>query len=98
MIVGKISKDKSKYISQVNDFMNWCKQQYLRLSVKEKSEKKNYFQTRHRVIPDKIKVGNEMIDRVNEYKYLGVVIAEALRGTANNDVYKKWRQRLHLAC
>lgn len=50
------------------------------------------------MIPDKIKVGNETVDRVNEYKYLGVVIAEALRGTANNDVYKKWRQGLHLAC
>ena len=41
-------------------------------------------------------MGNEAVERVGEYTYLGIVIDENLKGSVNNDkVYKKCRQSLH---
>ena len=94
--MGRISNDDSNYLSQVYDFVDWCEQQYLKLNVKKTKEMIFDFRTRNRVIPEKIKVDNETVDRVTEYKYLGVVIDEELKGTANNSlVYKKCKQGLH---
>ena len=54
------------------------------------------FRTGNKYVPDQIKLGTDYVDRVGEYKYLGIVIDDKLRGSVNNQlVYKKCNQGLH---
>ncbi len=47
-------------------------------------------------MPDPIVIDNEQVERVNEYKYLGIIIDDKLTGSPNTQqVYKKCQQRLH---
>ena len=42
------------------------------------------FCTRNKYVPDQIKMGNEAVERMGEYTYLGIVINENLKGSVNN--------------
>ena len=97
VIVGKVcNDDSSNYMSQVESFVNWCKNHYLNLNVKKTKELLIDFRTSNKYVPDQLKIGCEVVERVSEYKYLGIVIDENLRGSLNNHrVYKKCRQGLH---
>lgn len=55
LIAGKIGNDDniSNYISQVNDFVNWCELQHRKLNVKETIEMIFDLLRRNRMIPEK---------------------------------------------
>ena len=97
VIVGKICNDDStNYLAQVDNFVEWCKDNYLDLNGKKTKEMIIDFRTSKKLVPDQIKLGTEYVDRVCEYKYLGIVIDDKLRGSINNQlVYKKCNQGLH---
>lgn len=97
VIVGKIcNDDSSSYLSQVEDFVNWCGSNYLNLNVKKTKEMIIDYRVSNKYVPDQIKIGTDYIDRVCDYKYLGIVIDDKLRGSVNNQrVYKKCNQGLH---
>lgn len=47
-------------------------------------------------VPDAIVIANEEVERVEEYRYLGVVIDKKLTGSRNSQqVYNKCQQRIH---
>lgn len=97
VILGKISDDKcDEYVSQVNQFVDWCKSNYLDLNIKKTKEMIIDYRTKNRSIPDPIIIDSETVDRVEEYKYLGLMIDNQLKGSANtNMVFKKCKQRLY---
>ena len=97
VIIGKISNnDHTNYTEQVNNFAEWSHRNFLKLNVKKTKEMIIDFRTTKRQVPDPIFIDNEPIERVSEYKYLGFIIDDQLKGDANTDmVYKKCNQRLH---
>ena len=90
VIIGKICNDNAtEYLSEVSDFIAWCKDQYLELNVKKTKEMIIDFRNR-RIVPDRIMIESEYVERVSEYKYLGIVIDDQLKGSVNNQiVYKR---------
>ena len=94
--MGKISNDNSReFLKQVDDFVLWCKDNFLNLNVKKTKEMVIDFR-RNNSIPDPLVIANEQVERVNEYKYLGVIIDNKLTGSANTSkLYKKCKQRIH---
>ena len=97
VIIGKVSNDDCRdYLLQVDCFVEWCKINYLELNVKKTKEMIIDFRKKNISIPDTIKIGDENIERVNQYKYLGYMIDDQLKGSCNTDmVTKKCNQRLH---
>ena len=54
------------------------------------------YRTKNRRVPDPIIIDAENVAGVEEYKYLGFMIDNQLKGSANtNMVVKKCNQRLH---
>lgn len=54
------------------------------------------YRTKKCRVPDPIVIDAEIVERVGEYKYLGFVIDDQLKGNANTSmVVKKCNQRLH---
>ena len=98
-IVGKIVNDNcNDYIAQVDTFVEWCKMNYLNLNVKKTKEMVIDYRTSKRHTPDCIIIDSELVERVDQYKYLGIIVDNQMKGTANTDmVYKKCNQRLHFA-
>ena len=95
-VLGKISSNHSaEYLAQIKKFNEWCQSNYLNLNVKKTKEMIFDFR-KNKCLPENIVINNEPVERVTQYKYLGVVIDNQLTGTQNTDmVYKKGQQRLH---
>lgn len=87
--MGKISNDSShEFLEQVDDFVLWCNDNFLKLNVKKTKEIVIDFRTNYSV-PDPLFIANEQIERVHEYKYLGVIIDDKLTGSSNTSkLYK----------
>lgn len=96
VVLGKISRDNAaEYLAQVSDFTGWCQSSYLDLNVKKTKEMIFDFRKKKEV-PDSIIINSEPVERVSQYKYLGVIIDDQLSGSQNTDmVYTKGQQRLH---
>lgn len=90
VIIGKlIGNDTQNYYNQVNNFVEWCNTNYLNLNVKKTKEMIIDFR-KNRLDPDHLIINGEVVDRVEEYKYLGIVINDELKWNANTHVtYKK---------
>ena len=57
------------------------------------------YRAKNRSEPDPIVIDTETVERVEEYKYLGLMIDNQLKGSANtNMVVKKCNQRLPFLC
>lgn len=97
VIIGKILNDDCRnYETQVRKFVEWCTDNYLVLNVKKTKEMIIDFRKKLTNAPDPISINGEPVERVKEYKYLGIVIDDELKGNANtNLVIKKCNQRLH---
>ena len=97
MIIGKITQDNYiNYLSQVEKFVVWCKDNYLTLNGKKNKEMIIDFREKYINDPESIIIEGETVERVNECKYLGIVIDDELKGNVNtNVVMKKCKQRLH---
>lgn len=96
VILGKIcNNDSSSYISQIDWFVKWCDLNYLNLNVTKTKEMIIDFR-KIRIAPMPIVINCQSVEKVSEYKYLGVVIDGKLSGTTNTKkVYSKCLQRLH---
>lgn len=97
VITGKIFNDDCEnFYAQVDFFVDWCKSNFLELNVKKTKEMIIDFRTKNQVTPDNIIINEETVERVDNFKYLGYVIDNQLKGKENTDlVFKKCNQRLH---
>ena len=91
----KCQNDLSNYFSEVSRFCNWCENHFLLLNVKKTKEliidfrKSDYFH-------ESIIIQNEIVERVLDYKYLGVFFDEKLDWIKNSEsLQAKIHQRLH---
>ena len=95
-ITGLIQKqeDLLNYFSAISNFVDWCERHFLQLNVKKTKEiifdfrlKQNNHET--------VSIGNEEVERVNNYKYLGIIFDESLNWEfQSSKVCSKLNQRL----
>ena len=72
-LVGKISNDKDAlYHKQIENFVNWCDKNYLYLNVSKTKEMCADFRKNKRC-PKPVYIKGEAVERVETYKYLGMV-------------------------
>ena len=102
-LVGKISKDERKisndedaiYHKQTENFVNWCDKNYLYLNVSKTKEMCIDFRKNQRC-PKPVYIKGEAVERVDTYKYLGVVFDSKLNWKENiNSVLKKVNSRVY---
>ncbi len=95
-IIGKISNgDENNFLSQVNHFVLWSDQNYLNLNVLKTKEMIIDFR-KNQIPPAQLVIKSQTVERVDEYKYLGIMIDNKLTGNSNTKlVYSKCNQRVH---
>ena len=93
-IVGLISSDENLYHRTISEFNTWCGQNYLLLNISKTKEMIIDFRKEaHRLTV--LKINNEEIDQVSQYKYLGVTINDKLSWSDHcQSLSKKTHQRL----
>ena len=90
-----LSNTDSTYMHEVNRFSMWCERNCLELNVMKTKELVIDFRKTPSDLPDLV-IKGEKVERVSEYKYLGVVIDNKLTFTANtNTIHKKCQSRLY---
>ena len=96
VIIGRIlNDDRNEYLHQVNDFVKWCDVNFLNLNVTKTKEMILDFRKKQTNFPPLV-IKSENVERVKEYKCLGVIIDDQLSGSANTkSVYSKCIQRIH---
>ena len=91
----KSDDDLYNYKQEISNFVNWCQDHYLQLNVKKTKELIFDFRIKDNDhIP--VDISNEQVERVLEYKYLGVLFDEKLEWHSQaNKVQKKINQRMY---
>ena len=78
-LVGKISNDEDAlYHKQIETFVNWCDKNYLYLTVSKAKEMCIDFRKNQRC-PKPVYIKGEAVERVETYKYSGVVFDSKLK-------------------
>lgn len=97
VIVGLISKDdESDYKEQVENFTEWCKNNFLNLNVKKTKEMIIDYRTGPKMSNEPLTIHGETVDIVQNYKYLGNIINDKLKVDQNvAKAYKKANQRMY---
>ena len=94
-LVSKCLNDDVKYREDVNNFIEWCENNYLELNVKKTKEMTVDFRTTPYVHPP-LYIKDEQVENVCEYKYLGTVIDHQFTFNQNVDaIHKKVKSRLY---
>ena len=95
-LVGKISNDEDAiYHKQIENFVNLCDKNYLYLNVPKTNEMCIDFRKNQRC-PKPVYIKGEAVERVDTYKYLGVVYGSKLNWKENiNSVLKKVNSRMY---
>ena len=95
-LVGKTSNDEDAiYHKQIENFVNWCDKNYLYLKVSKMKEMCIEF-TKNQRCPKPVHIKGEAMERVDTYKYLGVVFDTKLNWKENiNSVLKKVNSRMY---
>ena len=90
-----ISNSDLEYFSSVQKFSDWCKVNYLDLNVKKTKELLIDFRTNPLPVPDLL-IDGTIVERVDEYKYLGTIIDKKLDFSANTDhINKRCQSRIY---
>ena len=83
------------YHKQIENFVNWCDKNYLYLNVSKTKEMCIDFRKNQRC-PKPVYIKGEATERVDTYKYLGVVFDSKLNWKENiNSVLKKVNSRMY---
>ena len=94
-VTGLISNSEFSYRQGIDRFLSWCKDNFLVLNVKKTKEMIIDFR-RNKNTLQPLTLENEEIERVDHYKYLGVMIDSKLSFSKHVDyIYKKGQQRLY---
>ena len=95
-LVGKICNDEDAlYHKQIENVVNWCDKNYLYLNVSKTKEMCIDFR-KNQSCPKPVYIKGEAVERVETYKYLGVVFDSKLNWKENiNSVLKKVNTRLY---
>ena len=95
-LVGQISNDEDAlYHKQIENVVNWCDKNYLYLNVSKTKEMCIDFRKNQRC-PKPVYIKGEAVERVDTYKYLGVVFDSKLNWKENiNSVPKKVNSRMY---
>ena len=84
------------YLSSVVRFSSWCSKTFLHLNVSKTKEMCIHFR-RNRTVISPIVINGELVEQVDSFKYLGVILNEKLSFTEHvTAVQKKSQQRLHV--
>ena len=84
-----------KMHKQIGNFVNWCDKHYLYLNVSKTKEMCIDFRKNQRC-PKPVYIKGEAAERVDTYKYLGVVFDSKLNWKENiNSVLKKVNSRMY---
>ena len=80
----------------IDDFTEWCNNNYLDLNVNKTKEMIIDFRTSNQTKIPTLTIGGADVERVQEYKYLGTIIDNKLNFNANTDlINSKCQQRLY---
>ena len=91
----KNDQDLSNYFSCIHNFVEWCNNHFLKLNVKKTKEMIFDFRRLDNNHAS-INITNETVERVDSYKYLGVVFDEKLTWHNHTQkVQKKLNQRMY---
>ena len=97
-ILGLISDSDSEtqYFQAIDNFSNWCNKHHLELNVSKTKELIVDFRRGQNSI-EPVMIGNDAVEIVDTFKYLGVVLDSKLDFKAHvQAVQKKSQQRLHV--
>ena len=87
-------EDVDNYFLTINNFTKWCEDHFLKLNVKKTKEMIFDFRLKDNNHDD-VSISNELVERVNNYKYLGVIFDEQLNWHEHaHKVQTKLNQRL----
>ena len=93
-LVGFCNNSDTDYQKAVRSFVTWCKDNYLLLNVQKTKELIVDYRRKPHVHEDLV-IGNEVVERVSEYKYLGTIIDSNFNFENNVDsIYKKANSRM----
>ena len=94
-LVGKCISNDDAYLEEVNRFTEWCKKNFLELNVSKTKEMIVDFRKSVVDYPP-LYTDQQMVERVNEYKYLGTVLDNQFKFGPNiKCVYKKVCTRVY---
>ena len=96
-LVGKIvNDDNSNYLTEINTFVDWCDRNFLELNVTKTKELIVDFRTTNKTIPEPVTIKGSAVERVDRFKYLGVVFDDTLSWHDNTDaLVSKVNSRLY---
>jgi hypothetical protein len=87
--------DDSHYRQEIDHFVEWCDSNYLELNVSKTKEMIVDFRKEQHALSD-IKIKGEPVERVDSYKYLGIVLDSKLSWKENTDhIFKRVQSRMY---
>ena len=91
-----LSNSHENFVSQVEIFTKWCRENFLDLNVKKTKEMVIDFRTASRTEIPNLFIEGSQVERVQQYKYLGTIIDDKLNFDNNTvAIQKKCQPRLY---